>query len=131
LANIKSCNYLENLLIFDEAKKRGFDEAIRLNEEGKIASATMANIFWVNDEKIFTPSHKTGCLAGTMREFLLENFEIFEVEAELNEVIKADEIFLTSSGIGIQPAFFENPERQNFPKTQSIQSAFYDARLKF
>lgn len=131
LANIKSCNYLENLLAFDEAQKRGFDEAIRLNEKGEITSAAMANIFWVKDGKIFTPSLKTGCLAGTMREFLLENFDIFETEAELNELIVADEIFLTSSGIGVQAAIFENSEKHDFAKTRSIQSVVYSARAKF
>ncbi len=111
LANVKSCNYLENLLAIDEAKKRNFNEAIRLNEKGEIASATMANIFWCKGNQIFTPSLKTGCLAGTMREFLLDNFEIIEV-AESSETLQiADEIFLTSSGIGIAKVVkFENQE---------------------
>ena len=101
LANIKSCNYLENLLAIEEAKKRGFNETIRLNEKGEITSAAMANIFWCKDNQIFTPSLKTGCLAGTMREFLLDNFEILEVAEPIESLQHADEIFLTSSGIGI------------------------------
>lgn len=102
LASIKSCNYLENLLAVEEAKKRGFTEAIRLNEKGEIASAAMANIFWCKDNQIFTPSLKTGCLAGTMREFLLDNFEIVEVAEPIESLENANEIFLTSSGIGIK-----------------------------
>jgi branched-subunit amino acid aminotransferase/4-amino-4-deoxychorismate lyase len=102
LANVKSCNYLENLLAFDEAKKRGFDEAIRLNEKSEIASASMANIFWVKDEKIFTPSLETGCLAGTTRSFLLENFSIGGKITNFAEINLADEIFLTSAGIGLK-----------------------------
>ncbi len=47
LAGVKSCNYLENLLAYDEAKGRGFDEAIRVNERGEVTSAVMANIFWL------------------------------------------------------------------------------------
>lgn len=104
LANIKSCNYLENTLALEEAKNRGFNEAIRLNERGEIASAAMANIFWLKDEKLFTPSLKTGCLAGTTREFILENYMCFEVESSLENLEKADEIFLSSSGIGIKKA---------------------------
>ena len=62
LTGVKSCNYLENILALDEAKRRGFDEAVRINERGEIVSACMANIFWRKDGKLFTPSLKTGCL---------------------------------------------------------------------
>jgi branched-subunit amino acid aminotransferase/4-amino-4-deoxychorismate lyase len=131
LRNIKSCNYLENLLAFEEAAASGFDEAIRLNEQNQIVSATMANVFWVKNSKIFTPNMETGCLSGTTRQFLLENFEIFEVQSGPDELAAADEIFLTSAGIGVQPAVLANSERQKFPITQSIQLAVCEAREKF
>lgn len=101
LAGIKSCNYLENALALQDAKSKGFDEAIRINERGEIVSACMANIFWLKDDKLFTPSLKTGCLAGTTREFFMEKREVFEVEESLEVLEKAESIFLTSSGIGI------------------------------
>ena len=109
LANVKSCNYLENVIAFEEANGRNFDEAIRLNERGEIVSACMANVFWLKDGKLFTPSLKTGCLAGTMRESLLEKYKVAEVEEKLEILESADAIFLTSSGIGIvQIAEFNN-----------------------
>lgn len=101
LASIKSCNYLENLMAVGESKTRDFDEAIRLNERGEIASACMANVFWTKEEKLYTPSLGTRCLAGTTREFVLENIECEEVEAGIDELKEADQIFLTSAGIGI------------------------------
>ena len=101
LAGIKSCNYLEHLLAYKEAKTRGFDEAIRVNENGDVASACMANVFWLKDGKLFTPSLKTGCLAGTTREFVLENLECEEVAAGIDVVKTAEAIFLTSAGIGV------------------------------
>ena len=101
LAGVKSCNYLENILALEEANKRGFTEAVRVNERGEIVGACMANIFWLKDGKLFTPSLKTGCLAGTTREFVLENRECFEVEERAGILHEADAIFLTSSGIGI------------------------------
>lgn len=115
LAGIKSCNYLEPLISFEEANKRGFAEAIRLNERGEIASACMANLFWLKGKKLFTPSLRTGCLAGTTREYVLENLECEEVEAGIDAVANADEIFLTSAGIGIlQVAEFNGrPLQQN------------------
>lgn len=103
LTGVKSCNYLEKILALDEAKHLGFDEAIQLNERGEIVSACMANCFWLKDEQLFTPSLRTGCLAGTTREFVLENVDCDEVEVGIEELRSADEIFLTSAGIGISP----------------------------
>jgi branched-subunit amino acid aminotransferase/4-amino-4-deoxychorismate lyase len=107
LVNIKSCNYLENILAFEKAKSRGFDEAIRLNEKGEIASACLANIFWLKGDEIFTPSLKTGCLAGTTRELILEKYKVFEVEENIESLRKGDAVFLTSAGLGIRQIFFE------------------------
>lgn len=101
LAGVKSCNYLENLMALDEAKSRGFDEAIQMNERGEVTSASIANVFWVKDGALQTPSLKTGCLPGTTREFVLENLECREVEASIDEINEADTIFLTSAGLGV------------------------------
>lgn len=120
LAGIKSCNYLENMLAADEARRRGFREAIRLNEKGEITSACMANVFWIKDGTIFTPSLETGCLAGTTREFVLENFECFEVKAELDALDAADAIFLTSAGIGIRKAAEINGRQMGNDQPYSI-----------
>lgn len=106
LAGVKSCNYLENLVALEEARSRRFDEAIRLNERGEMASAAMANLFWIQDETIFTPSLATGCLEGTMRAFVIElakelGFEIYTTGEHFDELRLADEVFITSAGIGI------------------------------
>lgn len=101
LVNIKSCNYLENLYSLREAQKNGFDEAIRVNEKGKIASACLANLFWIKDEKIFTPALETGALEGTTRAFILKNFTVYEVSAQMNEIENAETVFLASAGLGI------------------------------
>ena len=123
LAGVKSCNYLENLLSLEEAKRRGFDEAIRLNEKEEIVSAGAANVFWIKNKKIYTPALETGCLAGTTREFLSENIAVQEVKANLNELVEANEIFLTSAGIGVCPADFGNVEKENnsmIPKLKKV-----------
>lgn len=104
LAGVKSCNYLDKLLALEEAKTRGLDEAIQPNERGEITSACMANVFWLKDEKLFTPSLETGCLPGTTREFVLENLDCEEVETGLETLKNADAIFLTSAGIGVVQA---------------------------
>ncbi|MFN2411466.1 MAG: aminotransferase class IV [Pyrinomonadaceae bacterium] len=101
LAGIKSCNYLEKILALGEAKARGFNEAIQLNERGHVASACTANVFWLRDGQLFTPSLATGCLAGTTREFVLENFECGELAVGIEDLKTADAIFLTSAGLDV------------------------------
>lgn len=109
LAGVKSCNYLEQILSIDESKGRGFHEAIRINERGNVTSGSMSNIFWLKGERLYTPSLATGCLAGTTREYVLENLDCEEVEAGLDELRSADAIYLTSAGLGIvQAAGFDS-----------------------
>lgn len=103
LAGVKSCNYLENIFARRSAAARKFDEAVRLNERNEIVSACMANIFWIKNEEVFTPKPETGALAGTTREWILENFAVTEVRAKMDEIEGAETVFLTSSGIGIRP----------------------------
>ena len=107
LAGIKSCNYLENLLVLADARNNGFDEAIRLNERGEVTAGACANIFWIKGGRVFTPSLETGCLAGTTRGFIVDNFDVEEVRAEIDAVASADAIVLTSAGIGARRAEFE------------------------
>lgn len=101
LAGVKSCNYLENILAINEAKDRGFHEAVRVNERGYIAGGCMSNVFWLTGDRLYTPALSTGCLPGTTREYVLENVECDEVEAGLDELSGADSVFLTSAGLGI------------------------------
>lgn len=125
LAGVKSCNYLEKIIAKDEAKQRGFDEAIQLNERGEIVSGSMANVFWLKNGVLFTPSLRTGCLAGTTREFVLENADCEEVEVGIEVLRSADEIFLTSAGLGlVQVARFEDRElrRERHPLINLLSS---------
>lgn len=104
LAGVKSCNYLENILAINEAKGRGFHEGIRVNERGHVAGGCMANVFWLKGERLYTPALSTGCLPGTTREYVLENLECEEVEAEMGVLADAHAVFMTSAGLGICPA---------------------------
>jgi branched-subunit amino acid aminotransferase/4-amino-4-deoxychorismate lyase len=101
-------NYLEHVLSWEEAQTRDFDEAVMLNERGEIVSATMANIFWSKDGTVHTPTLSTGALAGVTRECVIElaakhYIPLVEGVYEMPDLIEADEIFLTSSGLGVAP----------------------------
>jgi branched-chain amino acid aminotransferase len=106
LAGLKSLNYLHHLLAHEEARARGFDEAVRLNERGEIVSATLANIFWVTDGRLHTPALSTGALAGTTRACLIELAHELSIPTqegvyELSDLGDAHEIFLTSSALAL------------------------------
>ena len=92
-------------LAIDDAVRNGLDEAIRLNERGEITSACMANIFWIKNGRCFTPSLRTGCLSGTVREFVMENIDCEEIASYAEALTDTDGIFLTSSGIGVAAAW--------------------------
>jgi branched-subunit amino acid aminotransferase/4-amino-4-deoxychorismate lyase len=106
LAGIKSVNYLEHLISWEEARARDFHEAVVMNERGEVVSATIANIFWVKDGALHTPALQTGALAGTTRACILRLAEelgipVVEGVNELAQVGDADEIFITSTGLGL------------------------------
>jgi branched-subunit amino acid aminotransferase/4-amino-4-deoxychorismate lyase len=107
LAGVKSVNYLDHILTWEEARARDFDEAVVMNERGEIVSAAMANIFWVTDGKLHAPALSTGALSGTTRARVIElagELSIPHVEGvyELSDLGDADEIFLTSAGHGLR-----------------------------
>jgi branched-chain amino acid aminotransferase len=102
LAGVKQTAMLENLLAFEEARSRGFNEAVLLNERGEIVSATAANIFWVQGDEIFTPSPATGCIAGVTRRIVRElatrwKLHVVEGSFPVQRLLDAREVFLTST----------------------------------
>jgi branched-subunit amino acid aminotransferase/4-amino-4-deoxychorismate lyase len=108
LTGIKSLNYLANVLAWEEAQSRDFDEAVVLNERGEIAAATTANLFWVKDGTVHTPSLSTGAMAGVTRECVIDVaskhfIPLLEGVYEMGDLTDADEIFLTSSALGVAP----------------------------
>jgi len=77
-----------------------------LNERGEIVSATMANLFWVREGTVHTPTLGTGAIAGITREAVIDVAEkhfipVVEGVYEMGDLVEADEIFLTSSSVGL------------------------------
>ena len=77
-----------------------------LNERGEIVSATMANIFWVKDGTVHTPALSAGALAGITRGCVIKQasqhfIPLVEGVYEMQDLAEADEIFLTSAGLGV------------------------------
>ncbi len=126
LAGIKSLNYLDHVLSWEEAQSRDFDEAVVLNERGEIVSATTANLFWATNGTIHTPALSTGALAGITRECVIEIANkhfvpLLEGNYEMPDLTDADEIFLASSSLGVAPVTTFDFRRYSVERSQITQ----------
>jgi len=101
--NVKSLNYLNNILAKIEAIDAGCLEALMLNLEGEVAECTGDNIFIVKDGHISTPRKEAGILHGITRQYVIDELASFlgytieERRITLDEVKEADEVFLTGT----------------------------------
>ncbi len=104
--NVKSLNYLNNILAKSEANAKGADEALMLDVEGNVAEMSADNIFVVKGHTVYTPP-TVNCLVGITRETILELCEgRFPVRTEmfkLDFVLQGDEVFLTGTGGEVAP----------------------------
>lgn len=102
----KTTNYIQNIISKREAIESGYDEALFLNEEDYVTECTAHNIFWINDNNIFTPAVKNGLLPGITRSVILDicidlDLQVFEGEFGVDQLQIADCIFLTNAISGI------------------------------
>lgn len=108
LSNLKTTNRIINVLGSIYAKENEFDNCILLNDQKLVAEALNANVFIVNDYNIYTPNLKSGCINGIMRKQIIniinDNSEYTLIEKDINidDLEKADEVFITNSIVGIQ-----------------------------
>jgi len=107
-SRLKTLAYLDNVLARQEARAHGADEAVMLNGRGQVACAGAANIFWVREGRLFTPGLDCGVLAGVMRARVMAaaaglGIAVAEVAAGVDDLARAEAVFLTNSLIGVRP----------------------------
>lgn len=105
---IKSLNYLNNILAKIEANNCGYQEAIMLDSMGYVAECTGDNIFIVKRGELYTPPQCMGTLRGITRDTVLEiarSLGIARHEHVLtrHELYISDEAFLTGTAAEIIP----------------------------
>jgi len=102
-SNLKSANYLPYVMAAIWSKENKLNDALILNHHGRVCDATIANIFWISGEDVFTPPLNEGCVAGVMRKKILTfGQNINERNLTENDLIDADEVFLTNAIQGIR-----------------------------
>ena len=105
---VKSLNYLNNVLAKIEAVNLGYEEAIMLNHLGYVAECTGDNIFLVKKGQLYTPPQSMGTLLGITRKAVIDiakkaKMKVHEPIITRHEVYNADEVFLTGTAAEIIP----------------------------
>lgn len=136
---VKSLNYLNNALAKREARLHGADEALVLNAAGRIAEASVANVFVVRGEILFTPPTTDGALDGITRDSVMRiaaslGIPVREQSLSRIDLLRADEGFLTGTGARIvpvasldgQPVGWDHVAPGERPVTRRVLEAFPD-----
>lgn len=131
---IKSLNYLNNVLAKIEAINSGCMEAVMLNPQGFVAEATGDNIFVVRGNTLVTPPPWCGTLEGITRNVVMKlaaeaGLEVREDVLTRYELYTADEVFLTGTAAEVIPVV--NIDRRVIgagapgPVTRQLAKAFH------
>lgn len=132
-SRLKTLAYLDNVLARREATAAGADEAVMLNTLGEVACAAAANLFWLTDGALFTPAPETGCLGGVMARQVADaaaalGIAVRPVRSPVEALAGADAIFLTSSLLGVRPAYMA---RQAPPAPNALVEGLSAAVARF
>jgi len=132
LSNLKSSSSLIYILASIYANQNNFDNALLSNTSGSVVEATNSNVFIVKGKLIYTPKLSDGCVDGTMRRWVLNQTDVFERTIQKNDILEADEIFITNSINGVLPVnIVEEKSLGSFNVSNSIQKKLISLNLDF
>lgn len=102
-ANIKSASALLYAVAANYSKQHRWNDCIIWNQRENICETIIANIFWIKDNRIFTPALTEGCVDGVMRSYLIDQIgTVTETPCRAEDLLGADEVFLTNAIRGIR-----------------------------
>lgn len=107
ISNLKHNNYLPNVVAALYAQKNRLNDVVLLNVHNRVCESTIANLFIIKDEKVYTPSLSEGCVAGVYRQYVIETLQnngiaCTERPLTIEELYAADEAFVTNSVANIK-----------------------------
>lgn len=107
-SRLKTLAYLDNVLARRAARAAGADEALMLNNAGRIAGGAAANLFWIEEDRLCTPALDCGVLDGIMRAQVLAaasgaGLQAVEAHAGLDDLSLATAAAISNSLIGLRP----------------------------
>lgn len=118
----KTLNYGDNILEKRKSLNLGYDEPLFLNSKSYISEGATSNIFFVKDEKLYTPKLSCGMLNGIIRQYILKNYSVIETNLKIEEIKNFDEAFITNSLLGVMPV--SNIEEHKFLKKDTTLSIY-------
>lgn len=129
---IKSLNFLNNILAKIEAKKRGAYEAVMLNYRGYVAEGTVTNIFFIKERTLCTPGLDVGILDGITRRIILDaaielGIKVKEGHFRKDELYRASEVFISNTTMEVLPvSVIDNMKIDKKPGriTKALQQAY-------
>ena len=124
-------NYLNSIIATQEAKRKGYEEAILLDHKGNVSEAPGENIFIVREGRLITPTLSSSALDGITRDSIIKigrdlDFEVLEKFVTKSELISSDEIFLTGTAAEITPIISMNGKKIGNGKPGDITKKMMD-----
>ena len=132
---LKSCNYLSNILIRELSDQKDFMEGIVVDPDFGVTEGTTSNVFIVRQGVLKTPPISPYVLEGITRRVVLEiarehKIPFLEERITLDDLLKADEVFITNTGIEIVPVTQIDSQTIGSKKPGILTGFFHDEFLK-
>jgi branched-chain amino acid aminotransferase len=129
-----SGQYLNSVLAKIESKRGGYEEAILLDDHGRVCEGSGENVFMVKDGKIATPPQAASILDGISRKSIIEiaddlGYEVIERDIARAELTLADEVFLVGTAAELVPVreIDDIAIGPPGPITKELQAIYVDA----
>ena len=124
-------NYLNSILATQDAKQRGFDEAILLDQSGNVSEAPGENLFLVKNNMLVTPPLSSSALDGITRKSIITLAKDMKLKIKVRKVSKkelrlADEIFLSGTAAEITPIIRIDKKKIGSGKVGNMTKLFMD-----
>ena len=132
MPQVKSLNYLNNVMAKVEAMQAGALEGIMLNEQGYVAECTGDNLFVLRKGVLVTPQVADGALDGITRQVILELADQLGVPFEERvmtryDIFTADECFLTGTAAEVVPVVMLDQRPLGDGRPGPVTRRFIDA----
>jgi branched-chain amino acid aminotransferase len=131
-----SGNYQNGRMAITEAWANGYDNALLLNDQGKVSEAPAACMMMIRKGKVYTPPVTDSILESITRDTLIELFktklemDVVERSIDRTELYCAEEIFLCGSGMEVTPIVEVDKisvgSGKRGPITERLQKAYFD-----
>ena len=126
------CLYPNNARMLQEAKSKGYNNALVADAMGNVAETATANIFMVKDGEIFTPIPNGTFLAGITRSRHMSNFandgtKVNETVLTFNDFRDADEVFMSGNMAKVTAVTeFDGTHYQHGPFAKRAREMYWD-----